>query len=84
MSQIEHKLPFKGIFILEKLTYVNFGYFMYPIAILQYLEKIIKVDQQIQGCIIFGRIGQGYFLGGKLTIVNFVTLWCPVIMKSLN
>ena len=47
-------------------------------------KKLIKVDHKIQGCIIFGQIGLGYFFGGKLTIVTFVNLLHPIILKSLN
>ena len=50
-------------FFFEKLTDADFVHFMYPIKILQCLEKIIKVNHKIQGCIIFGQIGLGYFLG---------------------
>ena len=45
--------------VFEKLTDVNFVYFIYPIIILQCLKNIIKVDQKIQGWIIFGQIGLG-------------------------
>ena len=48
---------------LEKLTVVNFVYFLYPIIILQCLKKIIKVNQKIQGWLIFGQIGFGHFGG---------------------
>ena len=49
------------VFFFEKLTDVNFVYFMYPVKILQCLEKIMKVVHKIQSCIIFGQIGLGYF-----------------------
>ena len=53
------QLPVQGTFF-KKLT-VIFVYFKYPIAILQRLKKIIKVDHKIQGCIIFEQIGQRHF-----------------------
>ena len=47
-------------------------------------KKIIKVDQKIQGCIIFGQTGVGQVFLGKLTIVTFVSLLCPIIVKCSN
>ena len=48
------------------------------------IKKIIKVDHKIQGCIIFGQLGQGHFFGGKLAIVTLFSLLCPIILKCLN
>ena len=65
----------------EKLTDVNFVYFMYPHHNTTMFKKIIKVDQKIQGFIIFGQIGVGHFFG-KLTIITFVSLLCPIVKCS--
>ena len=73
-TQITH-LPLQGKFLSTSDT---------PSQYYNVLKKIIKVDHKIQGCIIFGQIGQRHFLGGKLIIVTFVNLLCPILLKCLN
>ena len=73
-TQITH-LPLQGKFLSTSDT---------PSQYYNVLKKIIKVDHKIQGCIIFGQIGQRHFFRGKLTIVTFVNLLCPIILKCLN
>ena len=57
---------------------------------------VFKVDHKIQACKCSGKIDLGYlfFLGGgggrvggslvELTILFFVNLLCPIILKGLN
>ena len=60
-SDTNHPFTLKGDFV-EKLTDVNFVYFMYHHNTIMF-KKIIKVDHKIQDCIIFGQIGLGHFFG---------------------
>ena len=61
-------------FCFEKLTDVNFVYFMYPITILHCLKKSLKwVTEYIHN---FWANLSGACLEGKLTITTFVNLLC--------
>ena len=53
----------KEEFFLKKLTDVNFVYFMNLPNYYNVWKNIIKVDHKIEGCVIFGQIGLGYFFG---------------------
>ena len=59
--ETNNPFPLKGDFF-EKLTDVNFVYFMYLI-ILKCLKKILKVDHKIQSCIILEQIALGNLFG---------------------
>ena len=77
-----HKLDTNHPFVLagdvfEKLTDFNFVNLMYPITILQYLNKIIEVDHKIRGCIIFGQIDLG------IRFCNFGPDWEQIARFSL-
>ena len=58
----------------EKLTDVNFVYFMYPITILQCLNYSGSRNTRLHN---FWTNWPEAFLGGKLTIVTFANLLCP-------
>ena len=80
-TQITH-LSLKITFMKNRLMLTLSTSGIYPHHSTTMFKKVINADHKIQGCILFRQIGGTFF--GKLTIVTFVNLLSPTILKYSN